>query len=66
MMKLNKAQRKSLHELYKRGCAEGATPTQTYRQFRKTVRPLFGDPTCVMVPWCGMWVGIESDGYAHS
>lgn len=21
---------------------------------------------CVMVPWCGMYIGIEPDGYAHS
>jgi hypothetical protein len=21
---------------------------------------------CVMVPWCGMWIGIERDGYTHS
>lgn len=21
---------------------------------------------CVMVPWCGMQVGIETDGYTHS
>ena len=21
---------------------------------------------CIMVYWCGMWLGIEQDGYAHS
>ncbi len=21
---------------------------------------------CVMIEWCGMWLGIEKDGYAHS
>lgn len=21
---------------------------------------------CVMVQWCGMWLGIEQDGYTHS
>lgn len=21
---------------------------------------------CVMVPWCGMYLGIEKDGYVHS
>ena len=20
----------------------------------------------LMVPWCGMWLGIETDGYTHS
>lgn len=21
---------------------------------------------CLMVPWCGMYLGVEPDGYAHS
>ena len=21
---------------------------------------------CVMIHWCGMWLGIETDGYTHS
>lgn len=21
---------------------------------------------CIMVPWCGMWLGIEKNGYTHS
>lgn len=21
---------------------------------------------CAIVPWCGMWLGIEEDGYTHS
>ena len=21
---------------------------------------------CIMVQWCGIWLGIESDGYTHS
>jgi hypothetical protein len=37
----------------------------TYRQFRRTVIPCYGD-TCIMVPWAGMWLGIERDGYTHS
>ena len=35
----------------------------TYRQFRKLAITSFG---CVMIPWCGMWLGIETDGYTHS
>ena len=34
-----------------------------YRTFRKKVVP---GPGCIMVPWCGMWLGIEPDGYTHS
>jgi hypothetical protein len=41
-------------------------PTTQWRRFRKTVRPLFGDDGCVMLPWHGMWLGIEKDGYTHS
>lgn len=44
--------------------ASGRMPhTMTYRQFRKLAHVSFG---CVMVPWCGMWLGIETDGYTHS
>jgi len=21
---------------------------------------------CLMIQWCGMWIGIEKDGYTHS
>lgn len=21
---------------------------------------------CIMLPWCGMWLGIETDGHTHS
>lgn len=38
----------------------------TYREFRKTVQPSFGCDDCVMVPFAGMWLGIERDGYTHS
>jgi hypothetical protein len=34
-----------------------------YRRFRATAR---GGPGCVMLPWKGMWLGIEPDGYTHS
>lgn len=34
-----------------------------YRAFRRTVQP---GPGCLMVAWCGMWLGIEPDGYTHS
>lgn len=38
----------------------------TYRQFRKQVCPVFGGSGAVLVPWCGMWLGIEPDGHTHS
>lgn len=35
----------------------------TYRQFRDTIQYGFD---YIMLPWCGMWLGIETDGYTHS
>jgi hypothetical protein len=40
-------------------------PTVQYRRFRAKVQPAFSD-SCVMLPWKGMWLGIETDGYTHS
>jgi hypothetical protein len=45
------------------GGAAVAVPSNQYRRFRQTVMP---GPGCVMVPWKGMWLGIEPDGYVHS
>ena len=36
----------------------------SWREFTATVTLAFTD--CVMVPWCGMALGIETDGYTHS
>ena len=37
----------------------------SYLAFRRTAYN-DGIMNCVMVPWCGMWLGIETDGYTHS
>lgn len=60
MVRLSKAQRKSLFRVWQRN-----SQNMSYRQFRKQVQPYFGD-SAVLVPWCGMWLGIEPDGYTHS
>jgi hypothetical protein len=66
MVKTNRAQRVALHKVFLRTvadsdshCAQG----RSYRNFRKTVQPGWG---CIMVPFAGMWLGIEPDGYTHS
>lgn len=41
----------------------GLTRYLSYRQFRKMVQPGYD---CIMIQWCGMWLGIETDGYTHS
>ena len=77
MVFLNKAQRRELFHVFNRTPlyerpgdgprgiygATGKTPL-TYRQFRRWVSP---GPGCIMVRWCGMYLGIEPDGSpAHS
>ena len=59
MMALTKAQRKAIKRKYDQD-PDGAT---SYRQFRKRATPGFD---CLMLHWCGMWLGIEPDGYTHS
>ena len=41
-------------------------PSIQYRRFRSKVQPYFDGSGCVMLPWHGMWLGIEKDGYTHS
>lgn len=78
MTKLNRAQRVALKRLYDRGPLDelGRSVSHkqsvwrtvkpiTYAAFRRTVKPYIGGD-CVMVPWCGMWIGIEQDGLTHS
>jgi hypothetical protein len=43
----------------------GVLTPLTYRQFRQKVQPMLGGGG-VMIHWCGMWLGIETDGYTHS
>ena len=56
-MKLTRAQRVALKEVFDR------TNGTNYLVFRRTVLP---GPGCIMVPFAGMWLGIEPDGYTHS
>ena len=68
MVKTTKAQRKALKRVFDRqpvfahDVGAGLVPL-TYRQFRSGIHGGYG---CVMVFWCGMWLGIERDGYTHS
>ncbi len=68
-MNLTRQQREALKRIFDRGQRsenKGQAWQGTYREFRRTVQPYFGGDGCVMVPWCGMWLGIETDGYTHS
>lgn len=72
MIKTNRAQRLALKQVFDRQplCAPNNHAVRckherpiSYREFRKTVQGGWG---CIMVKWCGMWLGIEPDGYTHS
>ena len=59
-MKITKEQQVALKRVYDR------TPLGlTYLQFRRTAFH-WQHINCVMVPWGGMILGIERDGYTHS
>lgn len=57
---ITKAQQQALKKVYDRD-PQG----RTYLQFRRTAR-VDHLMNCVMVPFAGMWLGIEEDGYTHS
>jgi hypothetical protein len=59
--KITKVQQQSLLRKWKQN-DQGLT----YRQFRKTVQECFGNDSYIVVPWCGMVLGIETDGHTHS
>lgn len=68
-MTLNRKQREALWGLFERSTVRKGIKNpsgMTYRQFRRTVYPMFMEPQVAMVPFCGMIVGIEPDGYTHS
>lgn len=64
MIKTTRKQRESLKRIFYR---TDYMPKNLhhYREFRKTVLRRFGGEA-IMVPFAGMWLGIESDGYTHS
>lgn len=58
LAKANKAQRAAIYRKWRQN-----NQGMTYREFRKTVQQGFD---CLMVQWCGMWLGIETDGHTHA
>jgi hypothetical protein len=81
MIKTTRAQRVALFRVFQRDFPSYVSPCMRrrsdtgevvqvssiqWRRFRSRVRPLFDKSGCVMLPWAGMWLGIETDGYTHS
>lgn len=58
---MNAAQEASILKKYKQN-SDGAASYDEFRN-RANADTIMG---CVMLPWCGMWVGIEKDGYTHT
>jgi len=61
MKVLTKEQQQSLKRIYYRDTDE----YNSYLSFRRQVQHLIHDD-CIMIPWKGMWIGIETDGYDHT
>ena len=59
---LTKEQRIALFRIYNR---EWMAKPETYLAFRRTAIQTHSG-LLIMVPWAGMWLGIEPDGYTHS
>lgn len=58
MIHLTKSQRAAVCMIFHRSQLR-----TSYRAFRRTVQP---GPGCIMVPFAGMWLGVEPDGHTHS
>jgi len=61
MKPITRAQRKAIHAMYLRN----PNGSKTYREFRKRFYPQFGGYIAIL-DWCGMYVGVERDGFTHS
>jgi hypothetical protein len=56
---ITKAQQQALKRIYDRGSYDDLS----YLAFRRRAQP---GPGCIMMPFAGMVLGIEPDGYTHS
>lgn len=63
--KPTKEQQKALSALWYRSADEREKHGYSYLSFRRSAFCLVAD-TCLMIPWCGMYVGIEQDGHCHT
>ena len=62
-MLLTKEQRKALKKIYDRG--DTTIPPETYLEFRRRAAFMAYD-NCVLIRWCNMCLGLETDGHTHS
>ena len=60
MRKLTKEQQHTLLRKWKEN-----DQGMSFLEFRRSAVPLFGD-SYILVKWCGMILGIETNGYCHT
>ena len=58
---MTKEQAATLHRKW-----EQSPEDRTFPAFMKLVLPTIACNNAVTVPWCGMWLCIETDGYCHT
>jgi hypothetical protein len=63
-MYLTRQQREAVLRLYRR--TEQEHHLRGYRKFRRNVTPTFACDGAVCVPFAGMFVCVERDGYSHT
>lgn len=61
MTRTTREQRRSIHLKWRE-----ADQGLTYRSFRMLAVPIFAGDGAIALPWCGMWLCIEANGYTHS
>lgn len=66
MVKTTRSQREALQRIHQRLKTGDTQPAPSYRAFRRRVQPTFGCDGAVAVPFVGMWLCVERDGYVHS
>lgn len=60
---LTRQQVDAVNKLYMRN-PDGASTRLEF--FQRVQRAGFGSDSYAAITWCGMYIGIETDGYAHS
>jgi len=61
-MKLTIEQVKGIYAKFQQN-PDGA---KDFAEFLDRVRPFIGDDSVIIDRWCGMVVGVETDGYTHT
>lgn len=67
MALFTKAQQQAILRLYQRSPPKSGNSDLpiSFLAFRRAAQ-YSHTMGCVMIQWCNMWIGIESDGYTHS